>query len=521
VGYRWLVATGLVALALGGVFVGSAIPAGPGGWDHLGDAGVAGTDSLNGNVAALNADAPGRLLVGGAFTDAGGDARADRIASWNGVSWSPVGSASDQLNGSVLAIAYAGGKVYAGGTFTSAGVPNTAHLAVWDGSSWAPACTTPGQPTFGGNVQALQVIGSTLYVGGTFLDAGGVADADNLVACSLSSGAMSLTLPAGKTFSGPVEALTADSNGVLYAGGRFLNLNDVPATDNVAFFSGGAWFPMGSGVNACSCALNGFVRSLTAVGTDIYVGTDAKAVGGIVQADNVVRWSGAAGAWSAVGSNAAGTGGWFPFTTTIYGLTSSGSKIYATGNFTDAGGDPAADNVAVFDGTAWHSVGSDGAGNGPWVGDGSSLAIFPAVEPRRLYAGGGFTSAGGDTQARGVASFSIAAVTPTPTPTPTPVPTPVATPVPTPQPTPVPTPTPTPDVTAPTISSLRLSRTTFRAALSGAPFRAARAPVGTFVSFTLSEPGSVRFTVDRSVAGRTVKSRCVKPSSSNRARPRC
>ncbi len=78
---RWLGATVLVALALGGVFVGQALTAGPGGWDHLGDAGTPGSDSLNGNVNVLNGDTPGLLLVGGEFTDAGGNAAADRIAS--------------------------------------------------------------------------------------------------------------------------------------------------------------------------------------------------------------------------------------------------------------------------------------------------------------------------------------------------------------------------------------------------------------------------------------------------------
>jgi hypothetical protein len=86
---------------------------------------------------------------------------------------------------------------------------------------------------------------------------------------------------------------------------------------------------------------------------------------------------------------------------------------------------------------------------------------------------------------------------------------------------PTPTPTPTPDTTNPTITALRLSRTTFRAASSGGPFRAARAAIGTDVSFTLSEPGSVRFTIDRSTTGRTVKGKCVKQTSKNRARPPC
>ena len=166
----------LVALALGGAFVGQAVTAGPGGWDHLGDAGTPGSESLNGNVNVLNGDAPGVLLVGGEFTDAGGNAAADRIASWNGSAWSPVGSASDQLNGGVFAIAYANGKIYAGGTFTNAGGdPNADFLAVWNGQTWAPFCNpaVPRHRPFGGNVKALQVIGSTLYVGGEFQNGAG------------------------------------------------------------------------------------------------------------------------------------------------------------------------------------------------------------------------------------------------------------------------------------------------------------------------------------------------------------
>jgi hypothetical protein len=524
VGLRWLGAIALVVLALGGVFVGQAVTAGPGGWDHVGDGGALRPNALNANVTAMNGDAPGRLLVGGDFTDAGGDLRADHIASWNGVSWSPVGSASDQITGGVRAIAYANGKVYAGGTFTNAGGDDNADsLAVWDGATWKPFCdpVVPGHPT-PGSVAALQVVGSTLYVGGAFQDWAGIGDLDYLVACDLSSGTPSRTLPQGKFLNGVVYALTADSNGVLYAGGGFSNVDDIPQADEVAAFAGGSWSALGSGP-ACVCgAITDFVRSLTTIGTDVYVGTDAENVAGIAQADSVARWNGSA--WSAVGSSADGGDGWFPSSTSVYAMTSFAGKLYATGSFQDAGGDPTADHVAVFDGAAWHPVGSNGAGNGPWSGEGHGLVVFdrlaPATSPRSLYAGGSFTSAGGDTLANRIASFSLASITPVPTPTVTPA-TPVATPVPTPTPMPQATPTPTPDTIRPKITALRLAQTTFRAAPSGAPFRAARAAIGTTVTFTLSEPGTVRFTIDRSAAGRKVKARCVKPSRSNRNRPRC
>ena len=54
-------------------------------------------------------------------------------------------------NGGVSAIAVAGGKVYAGGSFTNAGGDaNADFLAVWDGTSWKPFCTPrPGRRSTG------------------------------------------------------------------------------------------------------------------------------------------------------------------------------------------------------------------------------------------------------------------------------------------------------------------------------------------------------------------------------------
>src|SRR5215212_1979001 len=119
-----------------------ALATGPGGWDHLGDHGTPGTDSLNLVASALEAT-PGGLYVGGKFTDAGGLPNADRIAKWNGSTWSAVSSSTERItSGEVFAIAVSGSKVYAGGTFT-AGTGGASNLAVWDGTSWKPFCTPP------------------------------------------------------------------------------------------------------------------------------------------------------------------------------------------------------------------------------------------------------------------------------------------------------------------------------------------------------------------------------------------
>jgi len=245
---------------------------------------------------------------------------------------------------------------------------------------------------------------------------------------------------------------------------------------------------MGAGGGTCSCALDAYVRALTANGTDVFVGTEGSDVAGIAQADHVARWDGSASAWSAMGSDTSGTNGWFPPATNIHGLTSAGSNVFATGTFQNADGDARADNVAWFDGSAWHPVGSNGAGNGPWAGEGSALALAD----QKLFAAGNFTSAGGDDLAQSAASFELSQIIAVATPTVTAGPGPVATPTVTPGPSAVATPTatpapPAPDVTPPA-TVLRSSK--INQAKRKATFRFASAEPGSTFSCRLDKKKS-------------------------------
>jgi hypothetical protein len=77
------------------------------------------------------------------------------------------------------------------------------------------------------------------------------------------------------------------------------------------------------------------------------------------------------------------------------------------------------------------------------------------------------------------------------------------------------------DQTKPTLGGLTFSRSSFRAAKSGASASARRKPVGTKVSFSLSEASRVNFSVERPVAGRKVNGTCEKPKRSNRGKRPC
>src|SRR5215471_12747455 len=77
------------------------------------------------------------LYVGGYFTFAD-RVPANRIAKWNGTSWSALSSGMD---GSVLALTVyndgSGSALYAGGGFLTAGGVPANYIAKWDGTRWS------------------------------------------------------------------------------------------------------------------------------------------------------------------------------------------------------------------------------------------------------------------------------------------------------------------------------------------------------------------------------------------------
>ena len=391
----------MLAIAAAALLVLSpATAAGPGGWDHVGSGAASGSASLNSRVSAL-APGDGALLVGGAFTDAGGRANGDRVAEWDGQTWSALGAAP-LPNGEVKAIAYDNGKTYVGGSFVNAGGNAEAdYLAVWDGATWEPFCDSLTPPTFNFNVDALQIIGSTLFVGGEFQDAADIDTADYMLACDLATGASSSLFATDGQFSGPIYSLAADSLGTLYAGGNFLNLAEFPGADYVAGYSGGTWHAVGP---SGTPSVTGIVRSLDTEGTNLYVGTDALDIAGIPQADHVARWDGSD--WSALGANTAGTNGWLPASATIYALESYDGVVMVGGAFLDANGQAAADYLAAYGGTTWRPIGSNGSGDGPVGAEVHALRVYG----NQLFAGGNFTAAGGDSRAKFLATYPLSVV---------------------------------------------------------------------------------------------------------------
>lgn len=303
------------------------------------------------------------ISIGGTFLGVG-PVTANRIAKWNGVTntWSSLGGGITGFgteSSHVSAIAVAGGKVYAGGSFPRIGGVTASNIAVWNGTTWAPLGT--GITGGNGRVSVIIVRGEDVYVGGDFATADGVAA--NRVAKwngTSWSGLNSTIIPTAVTS----MAFKGDD---LYVG------TGTTTAANPAYFTkydGTNWTALGADLGDRG------VSSIAVIGDDIYVGGGFITVNGVT-VNRIVKWNGSS--WSALG------GGLPPASFAINGpnLAVAGNHLIASGDFTTATGGPG-DRIARWNGTGWTpmSTGLNANANALLASGGD------------IFAGGPFTTAG-------------------------------------------------------------------------------------------------------------------------------
>jgi hypothetical protein len=265
----------------------------------------------------------------------------------------------------------ADGSVYIGGDFTEICPTSTtcairsriAHIAP-DGTL-LPALGSAAATATNRAVRALAIGGDgALYAGGDFSAIGGVGIGN---AIARWDGRNWNALRTG--LEGPVYAITVSGSDVI-AGGDF---DGAAGTQlgNIARWDGSDWHAMGLGAS-------GTVLALVTAGANVYAGGSfATMVGAADQTARIARWDGSA--WQPLGDGINGT------YDEVRAITVSGADVYAGGAFSAFGPDRAeAKNVARFDGSVWHALGT-GA-------DGPVNALVMAGG--ELYAGGDFLSLG-------------------------------------------------------------------------------------------------------------------------------
>ena len=185
----------------------------------------------------------------------------------------------------------------------------------------------------------------------------------------------------------------------LVAGGWFDAVGGV-AMNGIARWDGSAWQPFGSGMDDFG------VHSLTTWDPDgagpqaaqLVAGGSFRTAGGVTM-NGIARWDGAA--WQPFGNGFHVTN----LIPTVYSLTTwdpdgngpQTAQLVAGGNFTDSNGVPML-RIALWNGSAWQSLGSGMTGGAAWV---VALTTWDpdgnGPQAARLVAGGGFNVAGGVT----------------------------------------------------------------------------------------------------------------------------
>jgi len=271
--------------------------------------------------------------------------------------------------GNVRAIAVSGSSVFIGGSFSSVSGQPRASLAALDASTGALLPFNAGNAVQA--VHALVASGSTLYVGGRFIVIGGEAR-QNLAAVDASTGT---ALPWVADADATVKALLLDGS-TLYVGGHFTGLagfvrNHLGAVDaTTAALSG--WNP-----NA-----NSYVLALALSGGTLYAGGAFTTVG-IQARDRIAAISASTGLPSS---------SWNPGADgEVNALATSGGAVYAGGRFTNLGG-----QVRVRIGAVDATTGLPTA----WNPGASDFVNVIVASGSSVFVGGSFNSVGGQARSR-------------------------------------------------------------------------------------------------------------------------
>lgn len=313
---------------------------------------------VDGTVRALANGAAGELLVGGAFDHAGGVA-ASGVAQWNGTTWSPVGS----FSGYAWSLTAGSGRVFAGTDF---------GLRQWDGVAWTTVpglAATPFPFPSAFFVKALP--SGRVVVGGYIASAGGVPTR-NIAAYDPAAATWSVfgsgIANYGTTLTNTVTEL---ANGELLVGGYFTDAGGTPAL-HVAHWTGSQWSALGQGLHTPPDCVE-------------VTGPDRFVVGGrsLFLPNGLALWNGSS--WAPIGGGVAGANAHV-----MDLMRLPGGDLLAGGSFAQAGGLPA-NSLARWDGTAW----SEFAGGVTWFGNPGAVTEILRRANGDLVVVGTFDQAGG------------------------------------------------------------------------------------------------------------------------------
>ena len=374
--------------------------------------------SVGGTVYSIKYNASNDIIINGGSFSSAYEAKStiltNSVAYYNvaNYTWNPLQQIVvpygiknvSSPSGRVYAILYdSGTKIYVGGDFINAGGISANNIAVFDTSTniwYGLVDSTTKVNGVNGIVRCLCFYSGLLYVGGDFTTAGGTTV--NYISSWNSNTNIWSSLLGGT--SGTVYSL-ATNNSDLFVGGNFTDAGggSYPGVNYIATWNGGTWGYLTDSTYSSS-GTNGPVYAITYGGSLTYSiiigGSFSSVAGGAITANNIVAWNNTNFAplsnFSGEGTNltvyALAIGGWgiSPTTNTV---------VYVGGSFTSVGGGTVgAQYLAAFDysNNSWNIVGN----NSQNTLNGTVRTLnYPSQNgsipfDSRLFIGGDFSSAG-------------------------------------------------------------------------------------------------------------------------------
>lgn len=318
------------------------------------------------NTLTVFDDGGGPVLVAGGFFQTAGGVPARNVAQWNGASWSAVGNGASTTVTRLCAADLGGGPQLFAGGYGVQSAPD--HLLVLEGKDW----TTVGGD-LNGDVAVLATFdagnGPELFVGGSFTQAGGVAARSFVGWDGTSFHARNMISEGADRPIHALRTLDLGSGRSLYAGGGMTICGDA-AANGIARWDGTHWHGFGPGVDGSVEAIAAFDDGS---GPALCVGGQFLQSGN-TPLQNVARFDGTQ--WQSLSTGMDGE---------VRALEAfddgSGPALYAGGAFSHAGG-ASITGLARWNGSSWSQVGA-GVTNRVYA-----LAVFDDGTGNALYAGG-------------------------------------------------------------------------------------------------------------------------------------
>jgi hypothetical protein len=335
----------------------------------------------------------GTVYLGGGFDNIGGQTRhnlaALEAATGKLTNFNPAGLGTD---GQVFALKVAGTQVYVGGQFEKLGGQTRNGLAKVAGTTGGDLGWIPN-PTFGGGgglIMAIEVSDDSVYIGGVFSNIGG-QPVRNLAKLSATSGTAAANFAPNPD---DIVLSLASSGATLYAGGDFNNIAG-QSRPTLARLDAGTGALTTFNANMVS---TDSVRALAVGGSDLYLGGFLTSVGGQTRIA-MSKVDGTSGAVRPFDPQI----GDFDATVSVKTLAVAGTSVYA-------GGDLSFVNRVTRHGIA--ALDADGVPTSfnPDAGPGGPNTFNDvsaiAIKDNAIYLGGNFTSMGGQPRNR-IAKVSL------------------------------------------------------------------------------------------------------------------